>query len=228
MPLANCELSEPPLGAVSWLDGLEPWQGMMGEVRMIACERVLYRDEDASEFIYVIRSGTFKLILGLADGREQICGFRMAGELLGLEGVGSGRYASSAVALENAGICAISHAMLADHFADANLMAAFNRQMSGEMKRDNALIMLLGGMSARGRVAGFLAGHSGRLKTLGYSPTEFHLRMSRADIGSYLGLSLETVSRAFTALQSAKVLKVDKRHVMAIDLKGLQQIFEAG
>ena len=87
-------------------------------------------------------------------------------------------------------------------------------------------MMLLGSMNAEERLAGFLLNLSQRLKARGYSSQEFHLRMSRAEIGSYLGMKFETVSRTFSAFQQQRLLEVDKRHIRIVDLDGLTRVFQ--
>jgi CRP/FNR family transcriptional regulator len=101
------------------------------------------------------------------------------------------------------------------------------RLMSREIVREHSLMMLLGSMNAEERLAAFLLNLSQRLKARGYSPSEFHLRMSRAEIGSYLGMKLETVSRTFSAFQQQRLLEVDKRHIRIIDLEGLSRTVQA-
>lgn len=187
----------------------------------------LYHEGDRFQFIYAVRSGTFKSTLNLKDGREQVTGFQMAGELLGLDGLASGMHASSAVALEDAEICAIPYAHLSDLAAtSADLQHAISRLMSREIVREHSLMMLLGSMNAEERLAAFLLNISQRMKARGYSASEFHLRMSRAEIGSYLGMKLETVSRTFSAFAHQRLLEVDKKHVRILDLAGLQQAFD--
>jgi CRP/FNR family transcriptional regulator, anaerobic regulatory protein len=187
----------------------------------------LYHEGDRFQFIYAVRSGTFKSTLNLKDGREQVTGFQMAGELLGLDGLAAGKHASSAVALEDTEICAIPYAHLTElATASPDLHIAMTRMMSREIVREHGLMMLLGSMNAEQRLAAFLLNVSQRLKARGYSATEFHLRMMRVDIGSYLGMKLETVSRTFTAFQQQGLLKVDKKHVKILDLDRLQRIFD--
>jgi CRP/FNR family transcriptional regulator len=195
--------------------------------RRLVAGRNLYHEGDAFQFVYAVRSGTFKSILALADGREQVSGFHMAGELMGLDGIAQGAHASSAVALEDAEICAIPYAMLMDLSAGSpGLQRVVSRLMSREIVREHSLMMLLGSMNAEERLAAFLLNLSQRLKARGYSPNEFHLRMSRAEIGSYLGMKLETVSRTFSAFQQQRLLEVDKRHIRIVDVQGLTRAFE--
>ncbi|MBX3658051.1 MAG: helix-turn-helix domain-containing protein [Ramlibacter sp.] len=195
--------------------------------RRLPAGRQLYQAGDRFQYIYAVRSGTFKSSLALADGREQVSGFHMAGELMGLDGVAQGRHASSAVALEDAEVCAIPYATLMDlSSGSAALQHVVSRLMSREIVREHSLMMLLGSMNAEERLAAFLLNLSQRLKARGYSAHEFHLRMSRAEIGSYLGMKLETVSRTFSSFQQQRLLEVDKRHIRIVDLPGLTRALE--
>jgi CRP/FNR family transcriptional regulator len=196
--------------------------------RTIAAGQTLYRAGDKFEFVYAVRSGTFKSCLALAGGREQVSGFHMAGEMMGLDGVANGVHASSATALEDTEICAIQYSTLSELAArSGNLQMVLARLMSREIVREHSLMMLLGSMNAEERLAAFLLNLSQRLKARGYSASEFHLRMSRAEIGSYLGMKLETVSRTFSAFQQQRLLAVDKKHVRITDIDGLMRAFEA-
>lgn len=201
--------------------------GLMFARRRVKEGDALYHEGDKFQFIYAVRSGTFKSHMALKDGREQVTAFQMAGELLGLDGLASGKHASSAVALEDAEICAIPYANLSELVSvSADLQHVISRLMSREIVREHSLMMLLGSMNAEERLAAFLLNLSQRMKARGYSPTEFHLRMSRAEIGSYLGMKLETVSRTFSAFQHQRLLEVDKKHVRISDLDGLTRAFE--
>jgi CRP/FNR family transcriptional regulator len=206
---------------------LQRLDGLVFARRRVKEGDALYHEGDKFQFIYAVRSGTFKSHLSLRDGREQVTGFQMAGELLGLDGLASGQHASSAVALEDAEICAIPYAHLSELAAGSSeLQHVISRLMSREIVREHSLMMLLGSMNAEERLAAFLLNISQRMKARGYSPTEFHLRMSRAEIGSYLGMKLETVSRTFSAFQAQRLLAVDKKHVRISDLDGLTRAFE--
>jgi CRP/FNR family transcriptional regulator len=195
--------------------------------RKLKAGQVLYREGHDFQFIYAVRSGTFKSSLVLANGREQVSGFHMAGELMGLDGAANGRHASTTTALEHTEVCAIPYDHLCDLAAGSSgMQRTVSRLMSREIVREHSLMALLGGMSAEERLAAFLLNLSQRMKARGYSSSEFHLRMSRAEIGSYLGMTLETVSRTFSAFQQQRLLEVDKRHIRIIDLDGLTQAFE--
>lgn len=187
----------------------------------------LFREGQPFQHIYAVRSGTFKSTLTLADGREQVSGFYMAGELLGLDGVAHGHHASHAQALEDTEVCLIPYAQLTQLAAQGGgLQQVVGRLMGREILREHSLMVLLGSMNAEERLAAFLLNLSKRLAARGYSATEFHMRMSRAEIGSYLGMKLETVSRSFSAFQQQGLLEVDKRHVRVLDLERLKRVFE--
>lgn len=188
---------------------------------------VPYREGDPFLFVYAVRSGTFKTTLPLRDGRQQVAGFQMAGELLGLDGLASGRHASSAVALEDAEICAIPYEQLSE-LANASpaLQQAISRVMSREIVREHSLMVLLGSMNAEERLAAFLLNISQRMKARGYSALEFHLRMARSEIGSYLGMKVETVSRTFSTFVQQGLLRVDKKHVRIVDLQALRRALD--
>jgi CRP/FNR family transcriptional regulator len=187
----------------------------------------LYREGDKFQYIYAVRTGTLKSSLMLADGREQVSGFHIAGELVGLDGVAQGRHASAPMALEDTELCAIPYASLSELAASTSGMQhIISRLMSREILREHSLMMLLGSMNAEERLAAFLLNLSQRYAARGYSEREFHLRMSRAEIGSYLGMKLETVSRTFSAFQQQRLMEVDKRHIRITELDGLKRRFE--
>lgn len=190
--------------------------------RRVPAGQSLYRAGDAFGHVFAVRSGTFKSSLTLSDGREQIAGFHMAGELMGLDGLAQTRHASGAIALEDAEVCAIPYAQLAELATQSpRLQGVVTRLMGREIVREHSLMMLLGSMSAEERLAVFLLNISQRMKARGWSPLEFHLRMTRAEIGSYLGMKLETVSRTFSLFQQQGLLEVDKRHIRILDLAAL-------
>jgi CRP/FNR family transcriptional regulator len=194
--------------------------------RRVRAGETLYRQGDRFQYLYAVRSGTFKSSITLADGREQVSGFHMAGELMGLDGIASGHHASCCISLEDTEICSIPYGPVSTISAtSAALQTAVTRLMSREIVREHSLMMLLGSMSAEERVAAFLLNISQRMNARGYSPHEFHLRMSRAEIGSYLGMKLETVSRTLSAFQQQGLLAVDRRHIRITNFDALERGF---
>ena len=206
---------------------VERLDSLMFSRRRVKAGQVIYREGDRFQFIYAVRSGTFKTSLTLSDGREQVSGFYMAGELMGLDGLAQGVHASSATALEDTEVCSIPFVHLSElSAANTGMQHIVSRLMSREIVREHSLMLLLGSMNAEERLSAFLLNLSQRLKARGYSATEFHLRMSRAEIGSYLGMTLETVSRTFSAFQHQHLLEVDKRHIRITDMVALSRALE--
>jgi CRP/FNR family transcriptional regulator len=175
--------------------------------------------------VYAIRSGFFKVSVVDGEGREQVTGFSMGGELLGMDGIGSGSYSATATALEDAEVCVLPFARLEDLAANVR---AFRRSLhivlSREIVRDHGVMMLLGSMRAEERLAAFLLNLAKRFTRRGYSPSEFHLRMTREEIGSYLGLKLETVSRLFSRFQDNGLISVQQKYVRILNSDGLESM----
>jgi CRP/FNR family transcriptional regulator, anaerobic regulatory protein len=226
-PCSSCLVRELCLPCGMTGSEVQRLDSLMFGRRKVRSGQTLYRECDSFQFIYAVRSGTFKAGLALADGSEHVSGFYMAGEVMGLDGVAHGRHASSATALEDTEVCAIPYTHLSELVAgSAGMQQAVNRLMSREIVQKHSLMMLLGSMNAEERLAAFLLNLAQRLKARGYSANDFHLRMSRAEIGSYLGMSLETVSRTFSAFEQQRLLEVDKRHICILDPQGLARTLE--
>ena len=184
----------------------------------------LFHAGDAFRSLYAVRSGFFKTRVTTEDGRDQVTGFLMAGELLGIDGIGAGQHACDAVALENSEVCVIPYSRLeevARRFEP--LQQHFHKVMSREIVRDHGVMLMLGSLRAEEKFAAFLLNLSQRLAARGYSATDFVLRMTRAEIGSFLGLKLETVSRLFSRFQEEGLLTVRQKRVHVSDLKALTQ-----
>ena len=206
---------------------MERLDTLMFGLLKVKAGQALYREGDHFKFIYAVRSGTFKSSIKRPDGREQVSDFHMAGELMALDGVAHGQHASTATALEDTEVCAIPYLQLCDlAAASSGMQHLVNRLMGREIMRERSLIMLLGRMSAEERLAAFLLSLSQRLKARGYSSSEFHLRMTRDEIGSYLGIHSQSIRRTFSAFRQRGLLEVDKRHIRIIDLDGLTRAFE--
>jgi CRP/FNR family transcriptional regulator len=175
--------------------------------------------------VYAIRSGFFKTSVVDDEGREQVTGFHMGGELLGLDGLGSGRYHATAVALEDSEVCVLPYALIEQLAREIpSLQRHLHSVLAREIVRDHGVMMLLGSMRAEQRLATFLLNLSARFLRRGYSASEFQLRMTREELGSYLGLKLETVSRLFSAFQKEGWIDVQQKHVRIVDVAGLQSV----
>jgi CRP/FNR family transcriptional regulator len=184
----------------------------------------LFRAGDRFESLYAARTGFFKTKLLLEDGREQVTGFHMAGELMGLDGIGPEHHTCDAVALEDSDVCVIPFERLEGLSREMEaLQHHFHKVMSREIVREHGVMMLLGSMRAEERLAAFLLNLSQRLSTRGYSAQEFNLRMTREEIGSYLGLKLETVSRVFSRFQEEGLIAVQQKNIRILDTARLRE-----
>jgi CRP/FNR family transcriptional regulator len=180
----------------------------------------LYRAGGPFDSLYAIRSGFFKSSVVLEDGRDQVTGFHMAGEILGMDGIGTDFHTADAMALEDGEVCIIPCARL----DEPGLQRQLHKVMSRELVRDQGVMLLLGTMRAEERLAAFLLNLSRRLLARGFPSLEFHLRMTRDEIGSYLGLSLETVSRLFSRFQEDRLISVQQKHIRIFDIAGLKAV----
>ncbi|MBV1775853.1 fumarate/nitrate reduction transcriptional regulator Fnr [Burkholderiaceae bacterium DAT-1] len=185
----------------------------------------LFRSGDAFKSLYAVRTGFFKTTVTSEDGREQVTGFHMSGELIGLDAMGNEIHGCDAIALEDCEVCELPFALLDELSRQIpSLTRHFYKLMSKEIVRDQGLMLLLGNMRAEERLAAFLLNLSQRFHARGFSPKGFHLRMTREEIGSYLGLKLETVSRTFSKFQADGMIKVQGKYVELIDIPLLKQL----
>lgn len=175
--------------------------------------------------LYAIRRGFFKTYVLEKDGRQHVTGFYMMGELLGLDAISAEIHMCDSVALEDSEVCEVPFAKLEEMSRDVpKLMHQFHKIMSREIVKDYGVMTLLGCMNAEERLANFLLNLSHRLFKRGYSSTDFILRMTREEIGGYLGIKLETVSRAFSRLQNENIISVNNKHVHIYDMERLKSI----
>jgi len=185
----------------------------------------LYRTGNDFQSIYAVRAGSFKTVVMHRSGREQVTGFHIAGEPLGLDGIYGGSHTCDAIALEDSSVCIIPFQLLEVLCRELKVMQHHvHKLMSGEIVRESGLMMMLGNMSAEERVAAFLVNMSSRLAARGYSASEFHLRMTRDEIGSYLGMKLETVSRMFSKFHRDGLIETHGKQVCILDLEGLRSV----
>ncbi|MGQ5523849.1 fumarate/nitrate reduction transcriptional regulator Fnr [Chitinimonas sp. PSY-7] len=173
--------------------------------------------------LFAVRTGFFKTTILSEDGREQVTGFHMAGELLGLDALGGGKHACTAIALEDGEVCELPFTQLDSLSRQIpSLTRHFYKLMSREIVRDQGMLLLLGNMRAEERLAAFLVNLSQRFEARGFSAKGFHLRMTREEIGSYLGLKLETVSRAFSRFQADGLIKVHGKQITLLNITALK------
>ena len=213
-------------------EGLDPQalsqvdQLIAGRTRLRKGE-TLFRAGERFTSLYAIRSGSFKTISLTEDGQDQVAGYHMPGEIIGTDGISNDRYACQAVALEDTEACVMPFDRL-ETLGRQNVRFQHNlhRLLSKEIARQAKVMLLLGTMLAERRLAAFLLDLSERYQARGYSSCEFVLRMTREEIGSYLGLKLETVSRLFSRFQRDGLLQVQGRVVKLLDRPSLKRLVE--
>ena len=222
---SSCNLRELCLPVGMSEPDLERLDTLVATRRTLKRGEALFHTGDEFQSVYAVRTGFFKTCISSEDGRDQVTGFQMAGELLGLDGISSDRHSCDAVALEDSQVCVIPYHQLeelAREFTD--LQHQFHKIMSREIVRDHGVMLLLGSMRAEERLAAFLLNLTHRLQARGFSPSALVLRMTREEIGSYLGLKLETVSRTFSKFQDDGLLEVKQRDIRILDEAGLRKL----
>ncbi len=222
---SNCNLRElcMPVGmSAADVDRIDE---VVSSRRRIKRGAPLFRNGEPFHSLYAIRSGFFKTCVASDDGREQVTGFQMAGEILGLDGIVGDHHSCDAVALEDAEVCVMPFERIGELAREVSaLQHHLHRVMSREIVREHGVMLLLGSMKAEERLAAFLLNLVQRLRTRGFSGSELVLRMTREEIGSYLGLKLETVSRTFSKFAEQGIIEIRQRHLRITDAAALRRI----
>ena len=188
----------------------------------------LFRPGDKSHALFAVRSGALKSYCITEDGEEQVLGFTLPGELTGMDGLSGGCYSSAAMVLETSSVCELPFSKLEGLCHDLpGLQKQMLNVVGREITSDQHMLMLLGKRTAEERLASFLLSLSTRYHQRNLSATEFNLPMSRQDIGNYLGLAIETVSRLFASFQEKGILKVNRRQIIILDMGSLSAMVEA-
>ena len=185
----------------------------------------LFRTGEKFTSLFAIRTGFFKTSVVSEDGKDQVTGFQMAGEVIGLDGIVNDQHTCDAVALEDAEVCVMPFDRVEELSREVvSLQRHVHKIMSREIVREHGVMLLLGSMRAEERLAAFLLNLVQRLNARGFSQTELVLRMTREEIGSYLGLKLETVSRTFSKFAEEGIVEVKQRHLRILDTEALKRI----
>lgn len=222
---ANCNMRELCMPIQLSPDELIRIDELVGARRKINRGKTLFHIGERFLNLYAIRTGFFKTCISSEDGRDQVMGFQMAGEIIGLDGIVNDHHTCDAVALEDAEICVLPIAQIEILSRKVNsLQRHINKILSREIVRQHNVMLLLGSMRAEERLAAFLLNLAQRLHSRGFSQSELVLRMTREEIGSYLGLKLETISRTFSRFVDEDIVKVKQRHVHILNLSALQDI----
>lgn len=211
---SQCSLRTLCLPAGIGLDDVQRLDDLVRKRRTVPRGERLFHGGSALGSLFVAREGSFKTAVSTEDGQQQVIGFHLPGELIGLDALGDGRHRCDAIALETANVCEVPMSEL-QHVADQvpGLQRQLLRVIGRSMGRDQDHLEMMTRRQATDRVALFLHSLSERYTALGHSSTTFSLPMTREDIGSYLGLVIETVSRSFTKLQEEGVIEVRGRKV---------------
>lgn len=222
---SNCNLRELCMPVGLSPQDLARIDDVVATRRRVKRGSTLFRNGEVFESLFAIRTGFFKTCVTSGDGRDQVTGFQMAGEIIGLDGIVSDRHTCDAVALEDAEVCVMPFDRIGELAREiTGLQHHVHRIMSREIVREHGVMLLLGSMRAEERVAAFLLNLAQRLHARGFSASELVLRMTREEIGSYLGMKLETVSRTFSKFADDGVIEVRQRHVRILNTPALQNI----
>jgi CRP/FNR family transcriptional regulator len=222
---SNCNLRElcMPLGLSD--SEMAQIDDVVATRRKVARGTNLFSHGEKFNALFAIRTGFFKTRISAEDGRDQVTGFQMAGEIIGLDGIVNDQHSCDAVALEDAEVCVMPFDRIEEISREVTaLQHHVHKIMSREIVREHGVMLLLGSMRAEERLAAFLLNLVQRLHSRGFSQTELVLRMTREEIGSYLGLKLETVSRTFSKFVEDGIVEVKQRHVRILDTEALQSI----
>ena len=222
---SSCNLRELclPLGLNS--QEIDKLDRVISSRRRIKRGSALFSAGERFTSLYAVRSGFFKTCITSEDGRDQVTGFQMAGEIIGLDGIVHDHHTCDAVALEDGEICAMPFAQIENLSREVNaLQHHVHKIMSREIVREHGVMLLLGSMRAEERLAAFLLNLAQRLHARGFSQSELVLRMTREEIGSFLGLKLETISRTFSKFVDDGIVEVKQRHVHILNTDALQDI----
>jgi CRP/FNR family transcriptional regulator len=212
-----------PLGLNT--DDLEKLDKIISRSEIYSRNQPLFNVNSDFDALYVVRSGSFKTIASLTNGREQVTGFYFPGEFIGLDAIHEQSYQSTARAMESSTVCALPYENLQEIGKQIpQLQIQLMSRLSKELSTDKNLMMSLGKKTAEEKLATFLLSLAKRFKERGFSQTEFQLTMSRADIANHLGLAVETVSRLFTRFNDEGLIQIDGKLIGLRDLDQLEAL----
>ena len=222
---STCSLRELCLPVGLMPNEFEQLDAVIRQSRRLKKGEYLFRAGEPFSSLYAIRTGFFKTTVASQDGRDQVTGFFMSGELIGMDGICSHVHSCDAVALEDSEVCELPFAHMENLGQRIpSLQTHFFRLMSREIVRDQGVMLLLGNMRAEERLAAFLLNLSNRLYSRGFAANDFILRMSREEIGSYLGLKLETVSRTLSKFHHEGLILVEHKHIPILEPHALTKM----
>ncbi|MET3513156.1 CRP/FNR family transcriptional regulator [Pseudacidovorax sp. 1753] len=222
---SNCNLRELCMPVGLSPEELQRLDSLVATRRKVRRKELLFHNGEQFVSLYAIRTGVFKTRITSEDGRDQVTGFQMAGEIIGLDGIVNDRHSCDAVALEDSEVCVMPFDRIEELSREVSALQRHVHQiMSREIVREHGVMLLLGSMRAEERLAAFLLNLVQRLHARGFSASELVLRMTREEIGSYLGLKLETVSRTLSKFVDDGIVEVNQRHVRILDAEALRRM----
>lgn len=222
---SNCNLRELCMPVGLKAEELDRIDELVATRRTVKRGASLFRNGEKFTSLYAIRTGFFKTCVTTEDGRDQVTGFQMAGEILGLDGIVNDQHTCEAIALEDTEVCVMPFDRIEEISREVNaLQHHVHKIMSREIVREHGVMLLLGSMRAEERLAAFLLNLVQRLQARGFSKSELILRMTREEIGSYLGMKLETVSRTFSKFAEEGTIEVKQRNITILDAEALRRI----
>ncbi len=226
---ANCNLQQLciPLGLEG--DEFSKLENIVGRGKPLTRGSHIYFPGDRFTALYAIRAGSVKTYTISSDGEEHVTGFYLPGEVIGLDAICSENHPCGARTLETTSLCELPFDQLENlSSAVPSISRQLLRIMSQELRSDEQLLMMVGSQTAEARLASLFLSLASRLKRRGYSSVEFNLSMSRADIGSFLGLAVETVSRLIKKMQENKLVEINHRSVKLLDMEKLRALAGKG
>ncbi|MFP3678862.1 cyclic nucleotide-binding domain-containing protein [Pseudomonas sp. SIMBA_041] len=204
-------------------EGITQLNSLMTPRKGVKKGESLFNQGERLESLYAIRSGFFKTTMTTKEGKEQVSGFQMMGEMLGMDAISTEHHTSSAIALVDSVVYGVDFSQLQQLGREfPALQRNFMKLMSDEIVHSRTVLLMMGTMNSDERLAAFLLNLSGRFALRGYSPISFILRMRREDIASYLGLRMETICRAVTRLREMSLANLSGRDVEIVNLPGLK------
>ena len=222
---SNCNLRELCMPVALSDDEMAQVDELVATRRSVKRGASLFHTGEKFASLYAIRTGFFKTCVATEDGRDQVTGFQMAGEIIGLDGIVNDIHTCDAIALEDAEVCVMPFDRIEEISREITaLQHHVHKIMSREIVREHGVMLLLGSMRAEERLAAFLLNLVQRLHARGFSKSEFILRMTREEIGSYLGMKLETVSRTFSKFADDGMIEVKQRNIVIRNAEALRRI----
>ena len=217
----DCSLAELCLPRGLSPDDMKRFEAIVDQRPAMVRGKPLYQTGDVFTGLYAVKSGSFKTTISAPDGEDQITGFYLPGELFGFDGFDDS-HSCSAISLEHSTVCELPLSAIDQLMANVpSLRRELDRLMAREITADQSMLLQLSRRTAEQRLAAFLVSLSTRFRQRGFSPTEFTLSMSRHDIGNYLGVAAETVSRLFRRFSEQRLASANGRTIIIHDFETL-------